>query len=589
MKFQLVVDCFERLETESKRLKITEILADLLKKATPDEAAIISYLALGELNPTYVGTQFNFAEKSILKVLAILLDASQEEIKKLAHKLGDLGSVAQSGVWQGSSDILSIKDVHKSLEKLAELSGMGSQEQKEEHMVKVLRTMTPLCAKYVVRIVQGKLRLGFSDMTLLDAFSWMETGDKSIRDILEDAYNISADIGLMIKTLKESGVKALEHMTITPGIPIRPAAAERLSDAKAIIEKIGPCMAQPKLDGFRLQVHIPACAKASAGRHTIVHFFSRNLQDMSAMFPDLAQAVLDLEVESLVAEGEAIAFDVETGNFLPFQETVKRKRKHDIEKTAHDFPLKLYFFDLLYLNGVSYINKPHHERREKLETLLSKKSIHKQETLFLIQEEPMKSAQELEAYFNATITQGLEGLVVKRDDAVYQPGKRNFNWIKLKRQESGSLDDTIDCVVLGYYMGHGKRATFGIGAFLVGVYNEKADCFETVAKIGTGLTDGEWKDLKKSCDALIREHKPSNIVCAKELYPDVWCYPEIVVLVRADEITLSPLHSAGKTDENLGYALRFPRIMGYRPDKKAVEATTVKEITSMFHVQFNKK
>jgi len=201
----------------------------------------------------------------------------------------------------------------------------------------------------------------------------------------------------------------------------------------------------------------------------------------------------------------------------------------------------------------------------------------------------MKSAQELEAYFNATITHGLEGLVVKRDDAVYQPGKRNFNWIKLKRQESGSLDDTIDCVVLGYYMGHGKRATFGIGAFLVGVYNEKADCFETVAKIGTGLTDGEWKDLKKSCDALIREHKPSNIVCAKELYPDVWCYPEIVVLVRADEITLSPLHSAGKTDENLGYALRFPRIMGYRPDKKAVEATTVKEITSMFHVQFNKK
>lgn len=584
MKFQLVVDCFDSLETESKRLRITEMLADLLKKATPCEAAIISYFALGELNPTYVGTQFNFAEKSILKVLAILLDASHEEIKKLAHKRGDLGSVVQSGSWRGSSDILSIKDVHKSLEKMAELSGIGSQEQKEEHMVKLLRTMTPLCAKYVVRIVQGKLRLGFSDMTLLDAFSWMETGDKSIRDILEDAYNISADIGLIIKTLKESGVGALEHMTITPGIPIRPAAAERLPDAKAIIEKIGPCMAQPKLDGFRLQVHIDKTKKA-----TKLHFFSRNLQDMSAMFPDLAHAVFDLDVDTLVAEGEAIAFDQETGSFLPFQETVKRKRKHDIEKTAQDFPLKLYFFDLLYLNGVSYIDKPHHERRKKLETLLSQKNIQKKETLFLIQEEPMKNAHDLEMYFNATITQGLEGLVVKRDDAVYQPGKRNFNWIKLKRQESGSLDDTIDCVVLGYYMGHGKRASFGIGAFLVGVYNEKTDCFETVAKIGTGLTDVEWKELKKSCDALIREHKPSHIVCVKELYPDVWCYPEIVVLVRADEITLSPLHSAGKTEEKLGYALRFPRIMGYRSDKKASEATTVKEITSMFHVQFEKK
>ncbi len=584
MKFQLVVDCFELLETESKRLKITEILADLLKKATPSEAAIISYFALGELNPTYVGTQFNFAEKSILKVLATLLDTSQEEIKKLVHAYGDLGSVVQIGSWRGSSDILSVKDVHKSLETLSELSGVGSQEQKEAFMVKLLRTMTPLSAKYVIRIVQGKLRLGFSDMTLLDAFSWMEKGDKSIRDILEDAYNISADIGLIVKTLKESGIKALEHMTITPGIPIRPAAAERLSDAKVIIEKIGPCMAQPKLDGFRLQVHSNKTLKKPR-----LHFFSRNLQDMSAMFPDLAQEVLELDVDSLVAEGEAIAFDVQTGSFLPFQETVKRKRKYDIEKTAQEFPLKLYFFDLLYCNGISYLDKPHHERRDVLEKILSKKNVQKQNTLLLIDEKQVKNARELEAYFNSNITQGLEGVVVKRDDAVYQPGKRNFNWIKLKRQESGSLDDTIDCVVLGYYMGYGKRASFGIGAFLVGVFNEKTDCFETVAKIGTGLTDVEWKDLKKSCDALACEHKPSTVVCSKELYPDVWCYPEIVVLVRADEITLSPLHSAGKTDEKLGYALRFPRIMGYRPDKKALDATTVNEIQSMFYAQFKKK
>jgi len=584
MKFQSVVDCFERLETESKRLKITEILAELLKKATSTEAAIISYLALGQLHPTYIGTQFNFAEKSILKALATLLQTSQEHIKKQMDALGDLGSVVQTGTWQGSSDILSVKDVHKSLDVLAELSGVGSQDQKEEHIVKLLRTMTPLSAKYIIRIVQGTLRLGFSDMTLLDAFSWMETGDKSIRAILEDAYNISADIGLMVKTLKESGVKALENMTITPGIPIRPAAAERLADAQAIIEKIGPCVAQPKLDGFRLQVHINKTQKKPS-----LHFFSRNLQDMSVMFPDLVHAVLDLDVDTLVAEGEAIAFDMQTGSFLPFQETVKRKRKHDIEKMAHTYPLKLYFFDLLYFNGVSYLDKPHHERREKLEALLAKKTIQQHETLFLIQQKPMKNAQGLEAYFNATITQGLEGLVVKRPDAPYRPGKRNFNWIKLKRQESGSLDDTIDCVILGYYFGQGKRAAFGIGAFLVGVYDEKTDCFYTVAKVGTGLTDIEWKDLKKTCDALVREHKPSNVVCSKELYPDVWCYPETVVLVRADEITLSPLHNAGKTEEKLGLALRFPRIMGYRPDKKAIEATTVKEITSMFHLQFKKK
>jgi DNA ligase 1 len=584
MKFKYVAEVFDVIEKESGRTKITEHLAELFKKATPHEASIIAYLSLGSLNPPYIGTQFNFAEKGLIKVLAHLLDKPQADIKEHADKLGDLGLVVEKGLWDGGSDILSVLDIEKALQQFLEISGTGSQEIREQKLLKILRAVDPLSAKYIVRIIQGNLRLGFSDMTLLDAFSWMEKGNKSIRSELEDAYNISADIGNIIKTLKEHGISGIKKISITPGIPILPAAAERMPDAASIIKKIGHCVAQPKLDGFRLQVHID-----NTHKKPIMRFFSRNLLDMSHMFPDLIKSLTDLDVKTLVAEGEAICVDVQTGSFLPFQETVKRKRKYDIEKFAQDFPIRLFLFDVLYLNGESLLDQPHEQRRKKLLDICDDKAITKHQVIFPIEEEKIDDAEQLEHYFEQNISLGLEGLVVKRPDAVYQPGKRNFNWIKLKRQEGGSLEDTLDCVILGYYYGTGKRASFGIGALLVGVYNKHKDCFQTVAKIGTGLTDVEWKDQKKACDAIHVDHKPHEVECAKELYPDVWVTPKIVCMIRADEITKSPLHMAGKTDKKSGLALRFPRLMGYRPDKSAHEATTVDELVRLHELQFEKK
>jgi len=206
-----------------------------------------------------------------------------------------------------------------------------------------------------------------------------------------------------------------------------------------------------------------------------------------------------------------------------------------------------------------------------------------------LDEVAIKTEKELDEYFVQNISAGLEGLVIKKPDSIYQPGKRNFNWIKLKRQETGHLHDTIDCVILGYYAGHGKRASFGIGALLVGVYNKKDDRFETIAKIGTGLKDQEWRDQKKACDKISVQNMPKNVRCAKELVPDVWVSPEIICLIRADEITMSPTHAAGKTDSKPGYALRFPRLMGYRPDKSAKETTTISEIKKLYEIQFKGK
>jgi DNA ligase-1 len=579
MDFSYVSTVFSQIEATSGRIEMTQLLAALLKKATAKEAAIICNISLGQLNPPYVGTQFNIAEKNMIKVIAELVDIPAATIAEQAKELGDLGLVIQQDSWD-THQALSVTQVLKELTALEAIEGTGSQEEKITLLAALLKKLDPTSAKFVVRIVLGKLRLGFSDMTIIDALSWMEVGDKSIRTVLEDAYNICADIGMIAQTLKEGGVQAIEHMCIHVGIPIRPAAAERLPTAKDIIQKIGHCIAQPKLDGFRLQIHLD-----KTGSVPKVHFYSRNLQDMSFMFPDVKEAVEKLPVKELICEGEAIVLDPNTGNFLPFQETVKRKRKHGIEQAMNDLPLRVFIFDLLYLDGKEYMTKTHEERRAQLQKLLTKKH---DSTIQIIEEKEINTAQELENYFLQNISAGLEGLVVKKIDSVYQPGKRNFNWIKLKRQETGHLDDTLDCVVLGYYAGEGKRASFGIGAFLVGIYNKSQDRFETVAKIGTGLKDLDWVEMKSKIDALKVAQKPKNVSCPKDLEPDVWCAPEMIVLIRADEITMSPVHTAGKTEDHLGYALRFPRFMGYRPDKSAKETTTLSELKHLFDHQFGK-
>jgi len=577
MKFIEVAHSFDEIEPIAARLEITRLLAELFKKASPHEAEIIASLSLGELRPPHLGTQFNLAEKNLIKAVAEFLNISQEAVKKQMKEMGDIGLVLNSYDWHHTKE-LSVLQVYDALCIIEQTGGTGSQEEKINLLTQLFAELDPLSAKFVARMVIGKLRLGFSDMTIIDALSWMETGDKSLRSVLEDAYNICADIGLIARTLKEDGISAIKHMQIKLGTPILPAAAERLPTAEALFEKLGTCFAEPKLDGFRLQIHLDKTKK-----NPEIHFFSRNLQDMSAMFPDISKELLKLNVETLICEGEAIGFDPNTGGFLPFQETVKRKRKHGVEEAAMEYPLQLFLFDILYLDNKSCLDLTYVKRHQKLEELI--KDV-KTDHLFVIEHKEMHSAQQLKDYFFESVETGLEGLVVKRPDAIYQPGKRNFNWIKLKRQEEGHLEDTLDCVILGYYAGKGKRAHFGIGAFLVGIFNKKLDMFQTVAKIGTGMTDDEWRTLKKKCDALESTEQPKNIQCAKELTPDVWVTPELVCRVRADEITLSPLHSAGKTEKQLGYALRFPRFMDYRVDKSAQETTTDEEVKRLYEDQF---
>lgn len=575
MNFSLLAQAFEAIEYASGRLDKMKTLGGLFQQATAAELKIICYISQGKLFPAYQTEQFQISNKGIVSILVDFLLVPEAQMQEWYRDRGDLGLVVQDH-WLAEG-LLSIEEVYEQLLQIARIEGTGSVQKKQQYVVELLKKLDAVSAKYVIRIITQTMRLGCSDMTVLDALSWMYAGDKSIRQDLEVAYNVCADLGLVGYTLKNDGLEVIQKMQTHLGIPIRPAAAERLSSAHEVIEKLGPCVAQPKLDGFRIQIHVD---KRDAD-HPKVFFYSRNMLQMSDMFPDLKEAVLRLPVETCIAEGEAMAYDDEADMFLSFQETVKRKRKHNVEFFQDKLPLRLYIFDLLFLNGESYLDKTHAERRKKLTEIVPVKDSH----LFIIEERSFVEGESLNQYFIDNLTSGLEGLVVKRPDAIYQSGKRNFTWIKLKHQGGTKIHDTIDTVILGYFYGKGKRAKLGIGAFLVGIYNESENIFQSLAKVGTGLTDEEWKDLKIRCDELAVLSPMNNVEVHKNLFPEVWVLPELTCSVRADEITLSPVHTACRADGGLGYALRFPRFVGYRPDKGAYDITTCTEIVSLFQSQ----
>ncbi len=597
MLFSKLAEYFFKIEATPKRLEMTDILAELLKKSSSQEIDKICYLALGQLASLYEGIEFNLAEKMLIKILAEAYNSKESEVKKMYKEKGDLGEVAEELAKKKviSHKPLAISAVYDRLREIAEVSGTGSQEKKIIWMANLLKELNPLSARYVVRIPIKKLRLGFMDKTILDALSVAEVGDKSARPDIERAYNVSADIGKIARVTKEKGIKGLAKIEAEVGVPIRMASAERLPTTKDILEKMGgKTAAEPKFDGLRVQMHLDKSRKlnerVSSEQLSLlgeeiggpwVKIFSRNLEDTTAMFPDIVEAVQKLPVRSLIFEGEAIAYNPETEEFEPFQETAKRKRKYGVKEKVAELPLKVFAFDLLLIDGKNITQEPYKTRRGRLEKLVKGR----EDTILLAEEQEFTDPQKLEEFFMEQIEHGLEGIMTKRLDGVYQAGVRNFNWVKLKRVEAGHLADTIDCVVLGYYKGRGKRAEFGIGGFLVAVYDEKSDSFKTISRVGSGLKDEEWRQMKKRVDALKTKEKPKNADVVKGLTPDVWADPSIVVAIRADEITRSPMHTAGAREDEPGLALRFPRLMAFRDDKNPEQATTVSEVEKLFRQQ----
>ena len=576
MKFSELTQYFEKLEKISSRLSLIEILSELFKKTPENEIDKIVYLIQGRLAPFFVPLEIGMAEKTVAVSIANAYGSNKDEVIKKFNKLGDMGKAAEEFALKNAlkSSKLTVDEVFNILTEIANTKGEGTVEKRQKLLSDLLKELDPISAKHLVRIPLGNTRLGIGDPTVLDALATAKLGDKSKRKLLEGAYNRTSDLGLIAKTLWKSSLAAVEKLEIRVGAPIRSELCERLPNPEKVIEKMEEVDVQYKYDGFRVQIH---------KNKDDIRMFSRNLEEMTHMFPELIEAAkTQIKAESVILDSEALAYNPDSEEFLPFQETTKRRRKHGIEEMAKSLPLKAFVFDILYKNGKSLIDEPLKKRMDIL-----KETLPEDDVLIRTKNQTIDNPKDLGILLEDAISKGLEGLVVKRLESPYVAGGRNFNWVKLKRHSAGELNDTIDCVILGYIFGRGKRAAFGAGALLVGLYDSEQDEFVTTSKIGTGLTDEEWREVHKRADKIKVDNKPARVNSL--ILPSVWIKPEIVIEVLADEITRSPIHTAGKQGSEPGYALRFPRLVSFRnADKTAEDSTTVKELIEMYNQQGKK-
>jgi DNA ligase-1 len=574
MKFSKLAAYLDRLEATNSRNELVRILSELYGACSVDEIEPITYLIQGRLAPFFAPVEIGLGERLLVSAIAMAYGTPKDEVSNLYRQAGDLGVAAQRLAPQTGDETPSVSEVHRRLLEIAGTTGPGSLQAKLDQFAGLLGELDQASAKHLVRITIGKMRLGIGDPTVLDGLSFAKRGDRSLRPVLEAAYNRTSDLGLIARTLWAEGEPGLDALKVTVGKPLRSQLAERLPNPEAVIRKLGMVGVQPKYDGFRVQIH-------RDGEQ--VSIFSRNLETMTSMFPELVTAARLLNVENVILDGEAIAYNPESEEFVPFQETSARRRKEGIDEFARRVPLKAFVFDAMYRNGSDLTPLPYERRFEIVNEVLGDS-----DTLLTAPLTRTDSVEVLTRELLDNISRGLEGVVAKRLDSPYQAGARNFNWVKLKRTTSGELSDTIDVVLLGYYGGKGKRAEFGAGALLAGVYDTDRDEFVTISKLGTGLSDEGWRELYKQVKRLEVDHKPARVNSI--LVPDVWLRPEIVVEVLADEITPSPRHTSGKVGDQPGFALRFPRIVSFRSaDKRPEDATSVLEIQEMFQQQHQRK
>ncbi len=576
--FRVLVDHFKDMEDTTKRTELTSILAHLFSSVSIDEIDKVVYLTQGKLYPDYMGIELGVAEKTIVKAISKNSGIAESIIMDEYRKTGDLGDAVRN-LFKGKrqmtflSEPLTLSRVYMTLDKIAKSSGKGSQDIKLSYLLSLLNDADPDEARYIVKIMLGTLRLGVADYTVLDALAIAKSGTKDLREVVERAYNLSGDLGMVAATLMKEGEDAVKRIGIDIGRPVRPMLAERVSEIKeALTYMERGCTAEYKYDGERVQIH-------KRGKNVML--FSRRLENITMHYPDIVKSALEsINADEAIVEGEAVAVDQDTGEFFPFQELMHRRRKYGIEEAMSMYPVTLFLFDIMLINGEQLIDLPLTERRKVLW-----KSVKSNEKVQFATHIETQDADKLESFMDQAITDGCEGLMLKDITSTYRAGARGFSWIKLKRDYQSQLGDTLDLVIVGAFYGRGRRAgTYG--TLLTAVYDPDTDSFYTVSKIGAGLTDQDLKSFPKLLEQHRIPHRHARVY--SNLEADVWFEPSVVIEVQAQEITLSPIHTAAfnSIKEGAGLALRFPRFTGkLRDDKGPEDATTVKELIEMYKNQ----
>ena len=578
MEFSIIAEIFERMENTTKRIELTNLLVELLKKTPKKIIPNAVYLLQGIIRPNFEGVELGVAEKLAIRAISKSSGLSIKKIEDDYKKCGDLGLTASNILklktqTTFTAEKITLERVYETLFRIAKLVGKGSQDLKMKYISSLLNDATPLEAKFVLKILLGTLRLGIAENTIMDALAIAFTGKKENKEQIENAYNVSSDLGKVSLLIATDGIDEIKKFKISLFSPIRPMLADRVKSEKEAIKKMSEIFAaEYKLDGERVQIHKQA---------NEVVLFSRRLENITQYYPDIVENVKkSLSVNEGVFEAEIVPVNENTGEFLPFQELMHRRRKYKLEKAISQYPITVNFFDVLYFDKKDCLNLEYSERRKILEKLVNEDDFSKLVPMLLV-----KNENEIEDFLENSINSGCEGLMLKTLDAPYRAGARGSNWLKLKREYRNELGDSLDLIVIGAYFGRGRRTGL-YGTLLLGTYNPDKDNFPSVCKVGTGFTDESLDQLYQILSNKITLKKNSRVV--SEMEADVWFEPELVLEIVASEITLSPIHKTGLNliRKGSGFALRFPKFTGKIRYEKAVEdASTDEEVLTLYKGQ----
>ncbi|OCT72895.1 DNA ligase 1 isoform X1 [Xenopus laevis] len=609
-----VARTFERIEEESARLKNIETLSNFLRSVialTPEDLLPCIYLCLNRLGPAYEGLELGIGETILMKAVAQATGRQLEKIKAEAQEKGDLGLVAESSRSNQRTMFtppkLMASGVFGKLKDIARMTGNASMNKK----IDIIKGLFVACrhseARYIARSLGGKLRIGLAEQSVLSSIaqavcltppgrdapptvmdagkgmsadsrkSWIE--EKAM--ILKQTFCELPNYDAIIPILLEHGIDDLpKHCRLTPGIPLKPMLAHPTKGIGEVLKRFDEAAftCEYKYDGERAQIHILENGE--------VHVYSRNQENNTTKYPDIISRIPKIKKESVkscILDTEAVAWDAEKKQIQPFQVLTTRKRK-DVDASEIKVQVCVYAFDMLYLNGESLVKEPFAKRRQLL-----RESFLETEGQFMFATYMDKSnTDEISEFLDQSIKDSCEGLMVKtlEQDATYEIAKRSHNWLKLKKDYLEGVGDTLDLVVIGAYLGKGKRT--GIyGGFLLASYDEESEEYQTICKIGTGFTDD---DLEKHYNFL-KDHVIKN---PRSYYrwdsatePDHWFDPVQVWEVKCADLSISPVHKAalGLVEDQKGISLRFPRFVRIRDDKKPEESTNSFQVADLYRKQ----
>lgn len=611
ISYELIAQTFEEIEKNSSRLKIVSLAADLFLstlRLKPEELTTVVFLCINRLGPDYEGLELGLGESIIMKALGESTGRSISQIRADYREEGDLGLVAlksrksQPTMFQPKP--LSVHTVFNGLHDIATTSGKESQGRKISIIKRLLTSAKGFQAKFIVRSLEGKLRIGLAEKSVLTALaqafvSWeyektKETSTEHVgplgtvkitkaEELIREVHCQVPNYGVIIEAAIAGGIFSIaETCKLSAGVPLKPMLAKPTKSITEILDRFNgeEFTCEYKYDGERAQVHQTADGK--------LHVYSRNMEDMSQRYPDILSSIAQFankdSTTSYILDCEAVAWDRKEGKLLPFQVLSTRKRK-DVDEDKITVRICLFAFDLLYLNGEALLSKTLEERRALLEKHFTPIEGH----FTFAKSLNSSNVEDIQTFLDQSVKDSCEGLmikVLKGSESGYEPSKRSRNWLKLKKDYLEGVGDSLDLAVLGAYHGKGKRSK-SYGAFLLGCYNSDSEQYETICKIGTGFSDENLAEFYKTLSATVIE-KPKGYYSydtGSASQPDVWFEPTTVWEVLTADLSLSPVYKAGIDTLGKGVSLRFPRFLRVRDDKDIDDITTSDQVVEFFRRQ----